>query len=199
MKSYSYTGIIHAYTDRRKKKLRYSYAHTEPLYLHHYPDDKLISIHERPLADPTGKLTAIMDYEKPLGRLDMGRYGMTEFPFWLAQERYLPLFSERWPMSVESLETIRNEVAHAISALADYHPLNGGPYGTHVGGLVGKDVKNADLLRIYDTIPTWALDMVQEMITGTGPEEFSGLRSTADVRSRAETLHETGQASLFGE
>ena len=131
--------------------------------------------------------------------MDMSKYGMTEFPFWLAQERYLPLFSERWPISTKSLETIRDEVTHAISALADYHPLNGGPYGTHVGGLVGKDVKNADLLRVYDTIPTWALDMVQEMITGTSPEEFDGLGSTSDVRAHAEALHKTGRAKLFGE
>ena len=45
---------------------KYSYAYTKSLYDHQYPDEKLISIHERPLADPTGKLTAIIDYEKPL-------------------------------------------------------------------------------------------------------------------------------------
>ena len=67
---------------------KYSYAYTKSLYDHQYPDEKLISIHERPLADPTGKLTAIIDYEKPLSRHDMDKYD-------LARPRTLPSTVQR--------------------------------------------------------------------------------------------------------
>lgn len=176
---------------------KYSYAYNNPIYEHQYPDEKLISIHERPIADPTGKLTAIIDYEKPLSRHDMDKYDLEEFPFWLAQEHYLPLFSEECPMSYDLLEEIRDEVAQAIIVLADYHPLDGAPHGVHIGGIVNKDVKKLDLYRVYDTIPAWALDMVQELITGTSPEEFMSWYSTNDMRDAAKRLHESGRAVLF--
>lgn len=178
---------------------KYSYASTKPLYDHQYPDEKLISIHERPIADPTGKLTAIIDYEKPLSRHDIDKYDLSEFPFWLAQEHYLPLFSGECPMGQETLKTIRDEVSRAIIVLADYHPLGDSPHGVHVGGIVGKDVKRLDLYRVYDTIPSWALDMVQELITGTSPEEFTSAHSTTEVRDIAKRLHENGSAVLFSD
>lgn len=72
---------------------KYSYAYTKSLYDHQYPDEKLISIHERPLADPTGKLTAIIDYEKPLSRHDMDvRFGGVPI---LARPRTLPSTVQR--------------------------------------------------------------------------------------------------------
>lgn len=176
---------------------KYSYAYTKSLYDHQYPDEKLISIHERPLADPTGKLTAIIDYEKPLSRHDMDKYDLEEFPFWLAQEHYLPLFSEECPLKLETLEEIRDEVAHAISVLADYHPLGDAPHGIHVGGIVDKDVKKLDLYRVYDTIPSWGINMVEELITGTDPTEFTFWYTTSDIKRQADKLHNEGSAILF--
>lgn len=71
--------------------------------------------------------------------------------------------------------------------------------GVHVGGIVGKDVKRLDLYRVYDTIPSWALDMVQELITGTNPEEFTSAHSTTEVSDTAKRLHENGLAVLFSD
>lgn len=127
----------------------------------------------------------------------MEKYEMEEFQYWAARSQYLPLFSES--LTVRSLENMRDDVACALTVLADYHPLDGAPYGMYVGGIVDRKIKKTDLYRVYDTVPPWALMMVQELITGTSPEKFIGLRNTADVQARAEKLHETGQAKLFGE
>lgn len=94
---------------------------------------------------------------------------------------------------------MRDNVARALTALSDYHPLDGAPYGMYVGGIVDRKIKKTDLYRVYDTVPPWALMMVQELITGTSPEKFIGLQNTADVQACAEKLHETGRAKLFGE
>lgn len=175
----------------------YRYTLTTPVYGRHYPTKDLVAVHENPVDDPTGRLSAILDYSEPVGRYDMERYGMTEFPYWLACERYLPLSDE--PLTVRSLENIRDGVAAAITALADYHPLGDAPHGMHVGGIVDRDIKKLDLYRVYDTVPPWALMMVQELIDGTDPKEFAGLQDAADVRTHAERLHEAGRAKLFGE
>ena len=129
----------------------------------------------------------------------MDKYDLEEFPFWLAQEHYLPLFSEECPLKLETLEEIRDEVAHAISVLADYHPLGDAPHGIHIGGIVDKDVKKLDLYRVYDTIPSWGINMVEELITGTDPTEFTFWDTTSDIKRQADKLHKEDKATLFAD
>lgn len=174
----------------------YTYASVAPTFPQQYPKHDLVGVHGNPWTGYGAELPTF-DYLKPLHHSEMERYGLEELPYQLARKRYLPLFETPAPIPVETLEDMRYWVSQTLSALADYHPLGDSPYGMYVGGDVGKNVKRSDVYRVFDTIPPWALEMVQELVNGTDPNEFTFLPTTNEIRQTAKELEKQGKAELF--